>query len=98
LRSFYSCFGKNSSDPQICSGNGICNGTDQCSCETNYFGNQCQQTYCFGVLSTQNNVCSQNGICKEFDTCTCSPNFGGKNCEIYLEPTNIAYSFGLNSV
>eukprot|EP01080_Neovahlkampfia_damariscottae_P006759 gene6759-10924_t len=36
------CFGKNSSDPEVCSKNGGCVGTDTCNCNTGYVGNECQ--------------------------------------------------------
>jgi hypothetical protein len=98
IQSQYSCFGKNNTNPQICSGNGICKGFNQCSCEEGFFGNECQFTTCFGILRNQTNVCSGNGNCTDFNKCSCSLNYGGMNCEVFLEPTNVLYSFGHNLV
>jgi hypothetical protein len=36
------CFGKNLSDPSICSGNGFCSSPDVCSCSKYYTGRECQ--------------------------------------------------------
>jgi hypothetical protein len=36
------CFGKNISNPSICSGNGICTSPDVCSCSNQYVGRECQ--------------------------------------------------------
>jgi hypothetical protein len=98
IQSQYSCFGKNNTNSQICSANGICTGSNQCSCEDGYFGNECQYTSCFGKFNNQTNVCSRNGNCTELNVCSCYSNYGGKNCEVYLEPTNVLYSFGWNFV
>jgi hypothetical protein len=36
------CFGKPSTDPQVCSGNGVCNSTDICICKAGFSGIECQ--------------------------------------------------------
>jgi hypothetical protein len=36
------CFGKNATNPTVCSGNGFCVNTDTCSCYPNFSGVQCQ--------------------------------------------------------
>jgi hypothetical protein len=40
--STFDCYGKNSSDPYICSGNGNCTFTNNCTCKEGYLGLQCQ--------------------------------------------------------
>jgi hypothetical protein len=38
------CFGKNSLDPTVCSGKGVCLTTDNCVCRANYTGTQCSNS------------------------------------------------------
>jgi hypothetical protein len=98
LQSFFKCYGKNNTNPQICSGNGVCKGLNQCSCEVNYSGNECQFTSCFGILSNQTNVCSGNGNCSEFNICTCSESYGGKECQERYQNETIVFGSGQNNV
>lgn len=44
-RSICSCFGYDPSDPLVCSGNGVCVGYNNCSCDDNYVGDECE-FYC----------------------------------------------------
>ena len=82
----YTCYGKLSSDPTVCSGKGSCTGNDQCECNTGYAGEQCQtQLYnCYGTWSNDPAVCSGNGTCTATDTCNCSFNHIGTQCETQL--------------
>ncbi len=38
----YQCFGKASTDSSACSANGICAGADQCNCNDQFIGRQCE--------------------------------------------------------
>jgi hypothetical protein len=93
------CNGVLSSDPSVCSGRGTCTGTNQCSCNTNYNGINCELTTCFGIFSTDNRVCSGFGTCTSFDVCTCNPqyssDYSGDN-ECYRKI--MAFSAGDNRV
>jgi hypothetical protein len=99
IQSLHTCFGKTSSNSDICSGNGICIGSDVCSCELGYSGQQCQIINCFGKNSSDPSVCSGNGICSQYDTCSCNFGFDGYNCEYrYLENSNtIIWATGRNN-
>jgi alpha-tubulin suppressor-like RCC1 family protein len=98
LKYQYSCFGKGPTDSTICSSNGLCTQTNQCTCNTGYFGTECQTTSCFGVNSNVPTVCSGKGTCNRFDLCTCNAGYDGKNCEFDLNPVSTSvYSFGENS-
>jgi hypothetical protein len=97
LHSNYTCFEKQSSVSVQCSGNGLCIANDQCFCQSNFYGNECQFTTCFGINSTSNNVCSGNGNCLDLDSCICKPNFGGNKCQFdYNADSQILYSTGQN--
>jgi hypothetical protein len=99
VQSLHTCFGKSSSNSDICSGNGICIAPNVCSCELGYSGQQCQIISCFGKNSSDPSVCSGNGGCSQYDTCTCNSGFDGDNCEYgYLENSNtIIWATGLNT-
>jgi hypothetical protein len=98
IQSFYRCFGKNNTNPQICSGNGICKGLNQCSCEEGYLGNECQFTTCFGIIRNQTNVCSGNGNCTDYNKCSCVDGYGGKNCQEFYQNESIVFGAGYNTV
>jgi hypothetical protein len=98
IQSFYTCFGKNNTNPQICSGNGICKVLNQCSCEEGFFGNECQFTTCFGILRNQTNVCSGNGNCTDFNKCSCFDGYGGNNCQEIYQNESIVFGAGYNTV
>jgi hypothetical protein len=101
LHSNYTCFGKESSISVQCSGNGLCIANDQCTCHSNYYGNECQFTTCFGKNSTVNNVCSGNGNCTNLDTCICKPDFGGNECQFgfkYDPSLPVVVASGSNNV
>ena len=77
----WQCFGRNSTDAMVCSGNGACLDENVCSCKSNYTGSDCSLTTCNGTLSNQANVCSGNGNCTSFNTCQCKNGYGGPLCE-----------------
>eukprot|EP01080_Neovahlkampfia_damariscottae_P006368 gene6368-10375_t len=84
------CFGKNSTDSTACTGNGVCNGINNCTCNYGHFGDECEIYQCFGVNSTDSNVCSGHGSCISPDNCTCLNNYNGSQCETFQ-------CFGMNS-
>ncbi|EFC36459.1 predicted protein [Naegleria gruberi] len=74
------CFSINGTDSRVCSnGRGRCVGANQCECETNYFGSQCQFTTCQGIQSNDSSVCYGHGSCESFNNCTCSDGYGPSN-------------------
>jgi hypothetical protein len=44
-----SCFGLAWNDANVCSGNGICQGTDLCICNTGFYGSSCATTACSAI-------------------------------------------------
>jgi alpha-tubulin suppressor-like RCC1 family protein len=93
----YSCYGKSFSNSDICSGNGVCVGTDICSCTNGFSGKECQFSTCFGINSTNTNVCSGNGNCTNPNICQCKSGYDGKNCAFELNVVNTVYTFGGNA-
>jgi hypothetical protein len=90
LHSESSCFGKNTSNPDVCSGRGICFDNNKCSCEPGYTGDNCQYNICFDVSSADSKVCSGRGSCIAPNICTCRVGSSGENCQSYV-------CFGINS-
>lgn len=82
------CFGRDTSDPNVCSSHGTCVGQDDCDCTGNYFGDDCSITTCFGSLSNETDVCSGRGLCFPQDTCTCADGYEGDECQ-YVFCNNI---------
>eukprot|EP01080_Neovahlkampfia_damariscottae_P012452 gene12452-6203_t len=76
------CHGKNASNIDVCSGNGICNSPNNCSCNTGFYGDNCNYLECFGKNSTDSNVCSGHGSCNFPNNCTCNNEYFGDNCEV----------------
>jgi hypothetical protein len=98
LQSQSQCFGKNISNPLLCSGHGICIRNDQCSCGIGYQGNECQITTCFGKLSDDSSVCSGNGKCNSKDVCDCNDGYIGLFCNVKKEDKKIiVYATGYNA-
>lgn len=77
---FVLCYGKNSFDSLVCSGNGYCVDIDNCLCKCDFRGNKCEIPVCFGYASDDSRVCSRNGICEKPNTCKCDPGYSGENC------------------
>ena len=90
------CYGKASTDSTICSGNGICVGTNACTCSEGYSGNQCEFWSCGGINSTESTVCSSHGTCIKLDVCNCNTGYDGLNCEKLITKFYNMYSFGAN--
>ncbi|EFC38021.1 predicted protein [Naegleria gruberi] len=38
----FTCFGKTDQEPAVCSGNGLCQANNACSCNVGYFGSECE--------------------------------------------------------
>ncbi|EFC43502.1 predicted protein [Naegleria gruberi] len=76
---YYHCFGVESNETDVCSSRGKCIGNNTCECETNYFGNNCQNWTCI-----VNNItdCSNRGSCDYANHCTCSNGYIGSACEV----------------
>jgi hypothetical protein len=90
LQSNSICFGKQSSDINVCSGKGICADENQCQCDIEYTGNYCQYAFCNNINASLPNVCSGKGTCIDTNNCSCLTGASGTNCENYL-------CFGVNS-
>lgn len=62
-----------------CSSHGLCVDQDMCTCDTNYYGADCNM-YC--EAST---TCSGQGSCDVNGACACSDYYFGENCGTYCE-------------
>ena len=95
------CYGKTHDDTGICSGNGLCSSTDNCTCANGYSGNECQTYSCNGVLSSLSSVCSGYGTCIRSNECNCNSGHEGTNCEINMNLISFnhtkVYGFGKNA-
>ncbi|KAG2373713.1 hypothetical protein C9374_011802 [Naegleria lovaniensis] len=96
------CFGITSNNvSHVCSGNGICENVDTCSCTTGFRGSKCEHPSCNGIVSTNTSVCTGHGSCINLDTCVCDINWIGQYCDIPqcfgIEATNssVCSGFGL---
>ncbi|EFC39035.1 predicted protein [Naegleria gruberi] len=77
------CFGKLSNTTQVCNGRGNCTEQDNCECDPDWYGTQCQITSCFGILQNETSaVCNGHGTCSGTDTCSCSSNWYGIDCNV----------------
>ncbi|EFC36574.1 predicted protein [Naegleria gruberi] len=84
------CYGINSNNvSSVCSGRGSCNDPNNCTCQANYYGNNCELFKCKGIASTDSSVCSGSGQCIAHDTCKCSGKAYGANCELVLAISNV---------
>ena len=81
----FNCFGKNSSDPNVCFGNGTCYYDNTCLCKHGNYGSQCADEIfnCFGADSTNITVCSARGKCSGPNQCSCDNKYIGLQCETY---------------
>lgn len=58
-------------DPTVCSSKGKCLGNNNCQCNDEFFGSDCELTKCNGILSNETgSVCSGKGICAN-SQCLC---------------------------
>ena len=76
-----SCFGLPSTDPEVCSGHGVCVGPDECACDLGWTGEDCSGWECFGMDSGDAGVCSGRGECVDPNQCECETGWAGDNCE-----------------
>lgn len=84
LSSGWKCFGINSTDPNVCSGSGICVDVDTCECKSHVLNKDCSLFSCFGILKNETSlVCSGRGQCVSWNQCQCSDGYYGTNCEQY---------------
>jgi hypothetical protein len=77
----FSCYGRNSSDSEVCSGNGQCTRLNECTCFDNYSGANCDVAHCFGLASNDSQACNGNGICVAPDLCICDDDYYGDTCK-----------------
>nr|CAG4715597.1 unnamed protein product [Naegleria fowleri] len=77
------CYGKNSADPTVCSGNGTCTDPNQCTCRSGYYSPECALYDCYGIVFNDTRVCSGRGSCYAPNNCSCNPNYSGNNCQTY---------------
>eukprot|EP00817_Percolomonadidae_sp_ATCC50343_P003332 CAMPEP_0117420518 /NCGR_PEP_ID=MMETSP0758-20121206/1835_1 /TAXON_ID=63605 /ORGANISM="Percolomonas cosmopolitus, Strain AE-1 (ATCC 50343)" /LENGTH=1932 /DNA_ID=CAMNT_0005202173 /DNA_START=813 /DNA_END=6611 /DNA_ORIENTATION=+ len=74
------CFGIPANRTVVCSGHGICNGQDACTCQQGYTGSQCANYTCHGTSSLNDLVCSGNGKCIDINTCLCDDGYSQEDC------------------
>src|SRR5690606_27209948 len=79
---FPKCFGKLSTDGDVCSAQGSCIAPDSCSCNPGYTGNECQLAICYGKSANDSTVCSSKGLCSQPDQCTCFTGYTGEQCQL----------------
>lgn len=97
----FTCFGKNVSDPQVCSGHGQCISQDNCTCDAGYSGEACEippptpTIECYGKNASDPLVCSGNGECISENECLCDPSWYGLQCN-ESEPDPSITCFGLH--
>uniref|UniRef100_A0A7S4MUC2 EGF-like domain-containing protein n=1 Tax=Odontella aurita TaxID=265563 RepID=A0A7S4MUC2_9STRA len=58
----------------LCSEHGTCNSQKECSCDANYFGDDCS------VFCETSETCSTNGYCSPSGSCLCMPGKVGTTC------------------
>lgn len=92
----FKCYGLDSSNPNVCNGNGICSSANSCICLSGYSDIQCKTYSCFGYSNKNPNSCSANGICIKPNTCQCGMGWIGSDCSIQND-TDIALSKSLVS-
>ncbi|MCP3876982.1 MAG: hypothetical protein GY701_01105 [Sulfitobacter sp.] len=78
-----SCYGIESTDPEVCNAHGVCVDQDSCQCEVGFGGPDCAEillNHCYGYLADDPAVCSGNGDCVALDQCQCADGFIGADC------------------
>jgi hypothetical protein len=76
------CHGKNADNPSVCSGRGACESQDNCVCNENWFGKQCNITQCFSILSNDSSACNGHGNCTDYNVCICEEGWNSNQCNI----------------
>jgi len=86
-----SCFGLQSSNPLVCSGQGICIASNYCGCGAGYSGSQCASfTFtCFGLAPGTPTVCNGHGTCTGPNTCVCNTRYSGTQCQTFTSSTSL---------
>jgi hypothetical protein len=84
------CYGRVSSNAQVCSGHGACIDTDQCQCQLGYTGDTCNKFSCYGIDSRNASVCDGDGICVAKDTCQCTTLTGSQCNELVINGFTIS--------
>jgi len=84
----WQCYGVDSNDPNVCSGNGLCTAPDTCVCDAGYIGSDCDVMTCGGIDFNDPSVCGGNGVCIGPNHCDCMPTTGGEECIDTKDPTN----------
>ncbi|KAF0976941.1 hypothetical protein FDP41_004236 [Naegleria fowleri] len=97
------CNGIVRTSADVCNrGNGTCTIEGICSCNTGYFGSNCEFGLCFGKNGTDPTVCNGRGICIYQDTCVCNSNYTGAQCQTLIsaldESTILAIALPVTSV
>ncbi|KAL9644033.1 hypothetical protein ABK040_005501 [Willaertia magna] len=81
------CYGYDEFDANVCSGNGLCVGQNQCQCDILYGGDQCEiplinNGTCYDIPALSPLVCSGKGTCNTTtQTCECKPHYYGPQCQ-----------------
>lgn len=85
------CFGKSHLEIKVCSGNGICNGNDKCSCFIGFHGQNCEFPFDCSALHN----CSGNGFCVRNGKCECFSHATSVDCSVPVR-TLIHFHFSFN--
>ncbi|EFC39096.1 predicted protein [Naegleria gruberi] len=92
------CYGVDSTDPSVCSGNGNCTSKNNCECNDGFSGNKCQTetVKCYGVVDTDPTVCSGHGNCSSKNNCLCDSGYSGNKCQTFDGTSSIS-CYGIDS-
>jgi hypothetical protein len=70
------CLGLNASNPLVCSGRGMCNYPDNCTCYAGYTGDVCE----LNATAVYNDTDASN--CTSTDSCNCTTGWTGYECSV----------------
>jgi hypothetical protein len=95
------CNGIPSNHTSVCSGNGVCNNYDTCTCNVGWSGCFCDdELVCNGLKNIDPGVCSGVGKCISNEQCKCEGGYLGNYCQIFYcngvlkNETNVCSSRG----
>ncbi|EFC36095.1 predicted protein [Naegleria gruberi] len=80
--SILTCYGKNYTNPSVCSKRGKCIEMNTCKCDIGYTGSECAIPICNGKNASEPTVCGGIGRCAYPNICFCGLNFAGSECQI----------------